>query len=76
MAEGRPPARIVSKAGPSFKIVFATATGLTVLSLVAAFVLVFYGPDTEEARRLADTCNKGFMLGLGAIIGMISGKLL
>lgn len=76
MADPSPaPTRIVT-AAPSFNLIFITVTALTVLSLIAAILLVIFGPDKPGTDRLVETCSKGFMLGLGAIVGLIGGKAL
>ena len=76
MAEERSPATIVAKTGISFNLVFLVASLLTVLCLATAVFLVFYGPQSEQQKQLGETCSKGFMLGLGAIFGLIGGKTL
>jgi Na+-driven multidrug efflux pump len=76
MVGQRSPATIVAKTGISFNLVFIAALFLTVLCLGTAVFLVFYGPQSDQQKQLGETCAKGFMLGLGAIFGLIGGKAL
>jgi len=70
-----PPAATLSLT-PAFKLIFFSVLGLTVLSLVASFVLVIREQQTEETKRLAETCSTTWKLGFGAIVGLIGGKAL
>jgi hypothetical protein len=61
---------------PAFKLVFITVVALTVLSLIVCFILVTRpsAEQSEDAKRLVETCATTFKLGFGAIIGLIGGK--
>jgi hypothetical protein len=61
---------------PAFKLVFITVVCLSILSLVASIALVLYGPRTEDAKRLIETCSTTWKLGFGAVVGLIGGKAL
>ncbi len=61
---------------PTFKLIFFTVLGLTILSLVVSFVLVMRETQTEETKRLAETCSTTWKLSFGAIVGLIGGKAL
>ncbi len=61
---------------PAFKLVFFSVLGLTVLSLVASFVLVFVPNPSDEAKRLGETCSTIFKLGCGTVFGFLGGKVL
>jgi hypothetical protein len=61
---------------PAFKLIFFSVLGLTILSLVGNFLAVLVPNQTEEVKRLAETCSTTWKLGFGAIVGLIGGKVL
>jgi uncharacterized membrane protein len=58
----------------SFKMAFWSVIGLTVLSLVASFAMVFLRVDTAEAKSLIETCNTTWKMGVAAILGLLAGR--
>jgi len=61
---------------PTFKLVFVSILGLTILCLIIACSLVGLGIKSEESKVLFDLCATTFKLGFGAIIGLVGGKAL
>ena len=66
----------------SFKLVFWTVTALTILSFLGIVLLAFFGDKAvTEAhigifqQRLSQACSFGWQAGIGAILGLIGGKL-
>lgn len=66
----------------SFKIVFIVVTALTVLSFISMGALALWGSNgTTEAelsvfqRNFYGACSFGWQAGLGAILGLIGGKV-
>ena len=66
----------------SFKTVFIVVTALTVLSFVGMGALALWGSNgTTEAelsvfqRNFYAACSFGWQAGLGAILGLIGGKV-
>lgn len=66
---------------PYFKMIFWVVTGVTVLCLAVPFFLSLYSPVKEMTdvpalqRNLCELCESGFKLGLGAILGLLGGKV-
>lgn len=73
--DSSPPAATIELT-PAFRLVFFSVLGLTVLSLTVSFDLVLRERQTEEIKRLAETCSTTWKLGFGAIVGLIGGKAL
>ena len=71
----RPPASQV-KLTPAFTLIFFSVLGLTILSLIVSIYLVQLPNQSEEVKRLAETCSTTWKLGFGAIVGLIGGKAL
>lgn len=68
------PVRVVS---PSFKIVFFSILGLTVLLIFIHVGLVcLVSVPTEAHGELVNTVSAAWRMSLGAIVGMLSGKVL
>ena len=59
---------------PDFNKVFFTTVVLTVVFMAISVGLAVAGPDTEEAKRLIETCSTMSKLGFGAILGLLGGK--
>jgi hypothetical protein len=66
----------------TFKIVFIVVVGLTLLSFVGLGILAIWGsPASSEAeisvfqRNFYNACSFGWQAGLGAILGLIGGKV-
>jgi hypothetical protein len=70
------PIAVAVKLTPAFKVIFITVSFLTVLSLAVSVALVLYGKDTEDTRRLVETCSTTWKLGFGASVGLMGGKVL
>lgn len=66
----------VPAASPAFKLVFWSVLGLTILSLLVSVWLATWGKETEETKRLIETCSTTWKLGFGALVGLIGGKAL
>jgi hypothetical protein len=76
-ANGSPlPAAAAIALTPTFKLVFISVLSLTILSLLVSLILVLYGRDTEDSKRLIESCSTTWKLGFGAIVGLIGGKAL
>jgi hypothetical protein len=66
----REPARL-------FVLVFVSVLGLTVLSLaVSLYLTTHFASPSEEIKRLTETCSTTWKLGFGAVISLITGKVL
>lgn len=70
------------KVPAAFKTVFIVVVGFTLLSLLGIGLLAFFGGDARtEAdlsvfqRNLSTACFFGWQAGLGAILGLIGGKV-
>jgi len=61
---------------PTFKLVFVSILGLSVLCLIIVCTLVGLGIKSEEGKVLFELCATAFKLGFGAIIGLVGGKAL
>jgi hypothetical protein len=49
---------------------------ITVRCLLINVGLVIFGRSTPETAQLEDSTSKGFILGFGALIGLLGGKTL
>jgi len=56
-----------------FKWLLGATFVITLLALVAVVVLVF-APPGEQATSASSTCEKGFIFGFSALLGLIGGK--
>jgi hypothetical protein len=61
---------------PAFKKVFNTVLGLTILSLGVSLVLALWPGQSDDVKRLIETCSTTFKMGFGAVVGLIGGKAL
>jgi hypothetical protein len=66
----------------TFKIVFLVVVGLTLLSFLGLGILAIWGSNAStEAeisvfqRNFYNACSFGWQAGLGAILGLIGGKV-
>lgn len=60
--------------GRSYKMIFFSALGLTILSFIVAFYLSSFKELNSQQKDLFDTCSTTWKMGFGAIIGLIGGK--
>ncbi|MFD9332364.1 hypothetical protein [Streptomyces sp. NPDC060065] len=60
---------------PRFKLIFSTVTALTVLTLILNVLLAAFGGDSEQVQAAAEACSTTYMMGFGAIVGLIGGKV-
>jgi hypothetical protein len=61
---------------PIFKKIFNSVLVLTILSLVVSLALVIFPTQTDDVKRLIETCSTTFKMGFGAVVGLIGGKAL
>ncbi len=61
---------------PTFKWIFVSVLGLTVLSLVLSIVLALVGAETEARKTLLSTLADVYKMGFTAILGLLGGKAL
>lgn len=59
---------------PRFNLAVAITCVFTVISLLSALALVFFGPPTAEAKDLGSVCSHAFSGGVGALFGLVGGK--
>jgi len=60
---------------PRFKLIFSTVATLTVLALILNVLLAAFGGDSEQVKAAAEVCSTTYMMGFGAIVGLIGGKV-
>jgi hypothetical protein len=58
---------------PHFKLVLGAVFILTLLALVALVALVF-APPSAQLSTVSGTCEKAFIFGFSALIGLIGGR--
>ena len=80
-ASGQPTEGFTVTLSPTFKLVFLSVLGLSILSLLIVCVLVGLTGRvdrnmTSQENVLFDLCTSTFKLGFGAIIGLFGGKAL
>jgi hypothetical protein len=76
MVKKSPRSRRTSGMPSAFKLAFFSVLFLTVLSLGVGVYLVTIPNQTEDVRRLSETCSTTWKLGFGAIVGLVGGKAL
>ena len=59
----------------SFRLVFLSVLGLSILSLVGGIFLVF-GPQNQANKIMIDACSTGWKMGFSALAGMLAGRKL
>mgnify|MGYP006951273415 CR=1 FL=1 len=60
---------------PAFKLVLFTVVGLTFVSYLGSILLLF-APHTDDTKSLIEAGSTIYKVGCGAIIGLLSGKVL
>jgi hypothetical protein len=60
---------------PAFKLIFGSVLAITFVSLLVMIALAIFvqGPN-DQVKNVFETCSTTFKLGVGAILGLISGK--
>lgn len=59
---------------PTFRLVFSTVLGLTLISGAASFWLASYDKLTTQQIRVFESCSTTWQMGVGAIFGLLGGK--
>lgn len=62
------------KVDPTFKLVFLSAVGLTVLAGTAWLVAALFAQPSDAARLLANGYETLTKIGFGAVVGLLGGK--
>ena len=80
-AAEKPATMLTVSLSPTFKLVFLSALGLTILCLLLACALIGLSyragrPMTKDESGMFEICASAFKLGFGAIIGLLGGKAL
>ncbi|WP_158713464.1 hypothetical protein OG223_24390 [Streptomyces sp. NBC_01478] len=60
---------------PRFKLIFSTVAALTALALILNVLLAAFGGDSEQVKGAVEACSTTYMMGFGAIVGLIGGKV-
>ncbi|WP_369197615.1 hypothetical protein [Streptomyces djakartensis] len=60
---------------PRFKLIFSTVAALTALALILNVLLAAFGSDSEQVKAAVEACSTTYMMGFGAIVGLIGGKV-
>jgi hypothetical protein len=61
--------------GQNFKYAMAATFIITLLCLIAIVALAFVH-SSDQVKAVSGTCEKGFIFGFSALIGLIGGKAL
>jgi hypothetical protein len=59
---------------PTFKLIFVSAVGLTVLAFVVWVLAAFFAQRTDAALSLMNGCETLTKIGFGAVMGLLGGK--
>ena len=65
----------VSAASPHFKMVFLACLGITALCLIVMVAVAFIKEPTRLQENLFEYCKTIVSAGVGAIFGLIGGKV-
>ncbi|MFJ9816033.1 hypothetical protein ACIRU3_12285 [Streptomyces sp. NPDC101151] len=60
---------------PRFKLIFSTVAVLTTLALILNVLLAAFGDNSEQVKAAVEACSTTYMMGFGAIVGLIGGKV-
>jgi hypothetical protein len=60
---------------PRFKLIFSTVAALTALALILNVLLAAFGGDSEQVKAAVEACSTTYMMGFGAIVGLVGGKV-
>ncbi len=60
---------------PRFKLIFSTVAALTALALILNVLLAAFGGGSDQVQAAAGACSTTYMMGFGAIVGLIGGKV-
>jgi hypothetical protein len=60
----------------SFRTVFFTTTGLTLVFVALAVILTLFGDDTAKTKHAVEGLFTMAKIGFGAIVGLLGGKSL
>lgn len=71
----QPPPDEVIGAGPMYKWALGAVFVITLLALILLVALVF-APGNDRATSAAGACEKAFLFGFSALVGLIGGKAL
>lgn len=60
---------------PRFKLVFSTVVALTLLALALNVLLALLGGDSDQIRAAAEACSTTYKMGFGAIMGLMTQRV-
>ncbi|MDE0137685.1 MAG: hypothetical protein OXQ26_03840 [bacterium] len=60
---------------PRFMLVFSTVVALTLLALALNVLLALFGGDSDQVRAAADVCSTTYKMGFGAIVGLMTQRV-
>ncbi|MBD1889322.1 hypothetical protein [Coleofasciculus sp. FACHB-SPT9] len=58
----------------TFKLVFGTVVGFTLVSGITAVVIASQPHLTPQQERVFETCQTTWQTGIGAVVGLMGGK--
>ncbi|MDE0351664.1 MAG: hypothetical protein OXM57_03130 [bacterium] len=56
-------------------LVFSTVVALTLLALALNVLLALFGGDSDQVRAAADVCSTTYKMGFGAIVGLMTQRV-